>query len=658
MQGGSWLWNKRVKIAGLVLLAAALLAVILWLGVRYGWPLAAGLLAALVGVGAALVYAARERTALIQQGQQEQQQVESTRARLAESERRLDAALQINRLLAESSAGRIDSSALMDSALSTITQLVGALGCSYVPIDEWRQPLPAFTHGQLPDPVLGAWSAELASGMLRERCAACSVHKSAPGACPLHPAELGSFITVYCVTQNAPGAEQTHASLPAGPRAQSPRGILHLYMPGGKSLDAEMSALLDDLLHQVTIAFEAARLRQQEQATLRQLQLLRAPQGEFYEPLQFLLQGLVQALEVDFALTRVLPTPIEDPSIMQEQFGDFSQLSQEALDGLLSQAMQAAARGEALSSPPRQAPVWLSLPLLPPARPPPVAQRVPSGQPLPAPADQPLGAYADQPPAALGILLVGAYRPFEFHQRQLAILQSIAAQAAWFVEMERVYRALQYKTVVQERARLAREIHDGLAQDLAFLKLQAAQMQTYLTQGDLSRLQMMMESSYAALSSAYLDARQAIDDLRLTPRLGLEQWLERILADFEQAAGLPVDRQVRPLSRALDPEVQAQLIRIIQEALSNIRKHARASRVRVALFERGGEILLEIADDGRGFDAEDVPELTRHGLRGMRERADILGADFQIISQASRGTTMRLVLPAFHTTASIAEEPS
>ncbi len=95
------------------------------------------------------------------------------------------------------------------------------------------------------------------------------------------------------------------------------------------------------------------------------------------------------------------------------------------------------------------------------------------------------------------------------------------------------------------------------------------------------------------------------------------------------------------------------MVRIVQEALSNVRKHAHARQVSVRLFERDGEIVLEVSDDGQGFTAEDVPDITRHGLRGMRERANMIGADFQIISQSFQGTTMRLILPA-----SLAEEPS
>ena len=74
--------------------------------------------------------------------------------------------------------------------------------------------------------------------------------------------------------------------------------------------------------------------------------------------------------------------------------------------------------------------------------------------------------------------------------------------------------------------------------------------------------------------------------------------------------------------------------------------------MRVSLFEREGETILEVSDDGQGFTAEDMPDVTRHGLRGMRERAELLGADFQMISQPLQGTTMRLVLPA-----TLAEEP-
>jgi two-component system, NarL family, nitrate/nitrite sensor histidine kinase NarX len=93
--------------------------------------------------------------------------------------------------------------------------------------------------------------------------------------------------------------------------------------------------------------------------------------------------------------------------------------------------------------------------------------------------------------------------------------------------------------------------------------------------------------------------------------------------------------------------VYAQLIRIVQEALSNVRKHARAQRVWISLRHWNRDLILEIGDDGEGFTPEDVPELTRYGLRGMRERAEFIGADFQIISQPRQGTLVRLRLPLY-----------
>jgi two-component system nitrate/nitrite sensor histidine kinase NarX len=598
------------------------------LGFPVGWWLVVSLGVGLSGWALALSLRARLR-ARDHQAAREQDELETTRSRLAQSENRLQAVLPLYRSLVQASTGGMDGPGLMDTALSGIAGLAGAAGCSFVPIDEWRQPLPAFTYGRLPEAVMTAWSAQLANGMLRERCGSCTVLESTPGGCPLHPGSLGRSLTVYCIVQRQPGrrlASDTEAG------CDPPAGVLHLYLPAGRSIDAETYPLLSELLDQVAIAFEATRLRQQEEVTLRQLQKLHAPQGDFAASLGVLLEGLVQALEVDFALIHMRSSPEERQSDYNVQCGDLPGHADAEIEAIVAQAVTSALQGRSNASQPGAVPVWLSLPLL-----------------LPEDGEQ----GRNSPAVGRGILLVGVNHPYEFHSRQRAILEAVAGQAALLVENERLVRSLEYKITIQERARLAREIHDGLAQTLAFLKLQAAQMQSYLAQGDLSRLANILKEYYQVLAAAYLDTRQAIDDLHLTPQDGPENWLEQILAEFENSTGLLVQRDIRPLSRPLAPEVQAQLVRIVQESLSNVRKHARARQVCVDLFERQGETILEVSDDGQGFDAEDVPAYTRHGLRGMRERAELLGADFQIISQAFQGTTMRLVLPA-----SLAEEPS
>jgi two-component system nitrate/nitrite sensor histidine kinase NarX len=92
--------------------------------------------------------------------------------------------------------------------------------------------------------------------------------------------------------------------------------------------------------------------------------------------------------------------------------------------------------------------------------------------------------------------------------------------------------------------------------------------------------------------------------------------------------------------------VQAQLIRIVQEALNNVRKHAKAHSVEIVGRQDGDEVLIEVRDDGLGFAPERVDAGSRYGLRGMQERAEMIGADFQITSQPGRGTRVSLRLLA------------
>ena len=123
------------------------------------------------------------------------------------------------------------------------------------------------------------------------------------------------------------------------------------------------------------------------------------------------------------------------------------------------------------------------------------------------------------------------------------------------------------------------------------------------------------------------------------------------MSEFASSSGLRAEARIEQhageRAASIPLEIQAQLMRIIQEALTNVRKHARAGRASVVLRERLGSLVIEVLDDGSGFEAGDVPETSRHGLRGMRERAEMIGADFQITSQEGKGTTISLVLPGF-----------
>jgi len=205
---------------------------------------------------------------------------------------------------------------------------------------------------------------------------------------------------------------------------------------------------------------------------------------------------------------------------------------------------------------------------------------------------------------------------------------------------------LENQAVLNERTRISREIHDGLAQTLAFLKMEIARMQLQIAKGEIASIDQALQACHKTLSDAYLDARQSIDNLRRAPDENFSDWLETTASDFKILTGVTIDLSDVKLDTIFPNNIKAQLIRIVQEALTNIRKHAQAGLVSISAFERMGEITLEIKDNGCGFTPpEEVHSVSRYGLRSMRERAESINADFQIISAPGVGTTINIHIP-------------
>jgi two-component system nitrate/nitrite sensor histidine kinase NarX len=202
-----------------------------------------------------------------------------------------------------------------------------------------------------------------------------------------------------------------------------------------------------------------------------------------------------------------------------------------------------------------------------------------------------------------------------------------------------------YRAARDERFRLAREIHDGLAQTLAYLKIQTAQMLNYLNSGKLDNLEASLTSSYQTLSNAYQDARREINDMRFAPETNVQDWLVSLAIGFRDDTGMEVDVSGLHIDIPLPLAIQSQLIRIVQEALNNVRQHAQAEKLSLSGSAQGGDVVLEISDDGRGFEPDAVASGVRYGLVGMRERTDMIGGEFQIISLPDKGTTVRVTVP-------------
>ena len=593
------------RLVAWILVGALLLAGVFLLLVRPIWinsvPVPTQVLFWLVSIGelVGLLYLVRlviryqDRLALTQQQQQDSDQ------RVSQAYQRLDAIFRVSQKFLDAS----DEREVTELVLRLSIDLVGAKGASFVPLDDHGQPLAMISQGEMPVPGIEAWMEYLATPEIRQQCGNCNSTETINRTCPLlHTPSLNAS-GIYC--------------LPLG-RDEHEFGMLNLYMPDDEPISQDTHAFLGALIDQTALALEGVRLRRRELAALRQMQIVRQ-KNDLNGQLYGLLDNVNQTVDSDFAML-VISQPgsvLANARLIQ---GDLPLQSQPFVDGVTQgviastqPVLLSAVSGDATTAPTVHS--LIAVPLL-------------SGR------------------ATLGALVAGNCHATPLNKRQLSLLQIIAGQVALVVQNADTLAELEYATIIQERTRLAREIHDGLAQTLGFLKLQASQMRNYLARGDSERARESLELYFAALSEAYQDVRQTIDGLRIEPaNAGLDGWLEQTVIEFRELSGLEVDFNGASLNGVLLPEVHAQLIRIVQEALSNVRKHAQANHVWVTCHEAEDDLWLEIRDDGKGFAPEDVTRPSQHGLRGMRERADLIGADFQVISRQQGGTTIRVRLP-------------
>lgn len=199
------------------------------------------------------------------------------------------------------------------------------------------------------------------------------------------------------------------------------------------------------------------------------------------------------------------------------------------------------------------------------------------------------------------------------------------------------------RAALEERHRLAREIHDGLAQQLWFTKLKFERLASSLDESAKSLASEVGQS----LDAAIVEARSAMVTMRssLEADLPLADMLGRAIDDFEQRSGLPVRFTPGPgLPGAIPARQQIELLRVVQEALTNVTKHADATMVRLRAEAVGQQLVVTVADNGIGFDTSQPPE-GGMGLRGMEERARLMGGTLRVESELHGGTTVEASVP-------------
>jgi NarL family two-component system sensor histidine kinase YdfH len=223
-------------------------------------------------------------------------------------------------------------------------------------------------------------------------------------------------------------------------------------------------------------------------------------------------------------------------------------------------------------------------------------------------------------------------------QRLLAELQQAHRQLAEYAQQ------VETLTLEAERQRMARELHDTLAQGLAGLVLQLEALEASLERDDPQKGLAIAGQAKDRARTTLAEARRAIDDLRVsqaTPAEAITREVER----FQAATGIPCTLEM-PARLVVSQPVGEHLLRCIGEGLANVARHAQATQASVEINQDDSRLQVVIRDDGRGFDVEGDVAGGHYGLLGLRERARLAGGELVVKSRPGGGTTLRMMVPA------------
>jgi signal transduction histidine kinase len=252
----------------------------------------------------------------------------------------------------------------------------------------------------------------------------------------------------------------------------------------------------------------------------------------------------------------------------------------------------------------------------------------------------------------IGLIKVESNEANTFDESDLETLETLAFQVASAIEHARLLQRTREIAIVEERTRLARDMHDGVTQNLAYLLLQVDRCLNMVEEG--GKLESQLERVYGLLKQNIDELRRNIFDLRPVELEGksLFEVLENFVAEFGSRWRLKTTCVVDGEPREVSLEVESALYRILQEALSNAQQHAQCSQLLVRLaVEDEHWVTLEVQDDGQGFEitqGDQEPEKHRSkglGLVSMRERVHTVGGDLTVESTPKRGTRIFARLP-------------
>lgn len=244
----------------------------------------------------------------------------------------------------------------------------------------------------------------------------------------------------------------------------------------------------------------------------------------------------------------------------------------------------------------------------------------------------------------LGIFNLYFYEGRSFIPQEVQLLETVGQHLGVAIENQRLVSREKELAISEERNLLAQELHDSIAQGLAFLNIQVQLLEDSLKRGNEQEALESLPQIREGVQESYDDVRELLVHFRTrVHQADLEGAIRSTLVKFEGQTGIKTAIEVSGAGASLDPEYETQVLHIVQEALSNVRKHSGASEVKMSL-KRDGTYVISVRDNGRGFNPHRQPGDSHVGLNIMKERAHRIGGRLEVVSEPGAGTEIRLTL--------------
>ncbi len=249
----------------------------------------------------------------------------------------------------------------------------------------------------------------------------------------------------------------------------------------------------------------------------------------------------------------------------------------------------------------------------------------------------------------IGVFNLYFRQPRPVSAQEINLLETLGQHLGVAIENQRLRSREKELAVSEERNLLAQELHDSIAQGLAFLNIQVQLLQDSLRKGRSEEAMQTAGQLREGVQESYDHVRELLVHFRTrVHQSDLDSAIVEALEKFEGQTGITTNFERHGNGVPLDPDKEIQIMHIVQESLSNIRKHACAGRVGVTVRRSRDGLEVEVADDGGGFDPVNEPKVRSDhhvGLQIMRERAQRIGGECRITSEPGKGALVRLVLP-------------